>query len=521
MTRILAILGSVLCFGSLCGCNPGRQSTGGGIDVGNGVHATIVHSDGRPAVHARVEMRYKSAIDTGTVRIGYTDQNGRINFEIVDSVAYSLFAHIGDTLGCVLEYPIETYDTLRTTVEISGVVDADSKYQVALPGTGKLINLNEMGSYRIQGVPPDQGTIDFVNSSIVIRSVQLRMGRNKIIYVPKQEFVTGDLPVSNFRDSMSLSIDLSPTGHDLKEDLIGFVVPFALDSLWSGWGHIQEDGDDLRCFAFDGTALRMEMEEWNYLEKRALLWVRLDQLTAGDFNQGVMIRWGNQSVGPRDLNLAVFDTSNGFAGVWHFSRLRPWLNSSMQPLQIMNNGSKLEEGAFGGAIHVDSTGYAFITKNSILERQEFSWSLWVKQDVVQDSLAKILHYGRSNLPFASYALEFQNNHSVATWQISYVDSTWQTMESSLPLEMGQWNYLSVVSNPLSGFIIAHDEEIELFAMPQMIRYDADIQNGLFIGRNGDGYSAYTNIAIDELRFHSVARSAEWLRFEQMGSSIFN
>jgi hypothetical protein len=83
------------------------------------------------------------------------------------------------------------------------------------------------------------------------------------------------------------------------------------------FGEANADGSDIR-FSRNGTALPYEIELWDVAGSQADFWVKLDTVM-GNSVTTFTIHWGNASASDESNGSAVFDTAQGFAGVWHLN----------------------------------------------------------------------------------------------------------------------------------------------------------------------------------------------------------
>lgn len=77
-------------------------------------------------------------------------------------------------------------------------------------------------------------------------------------------------------------------------------------------------GEDLRFTDRDGAPLAHAIERWDAGARRAEIWVSLRRPATGHAGRFRM-HWGNASARPRTDSAALFDTAQGFVGVWHLA----------------------------------------------------------------------------------------------------------------------------------------------------------------------------------------------------------
>ncbi|MEO7955855.1 MAG: DUF2341 domain-containing protein [Fibrobacteria bacterium] len=104
----------------------------------------------------------------------------------------------------------------------------------------------------------------------------------------------------------------------LPESLLvrNFPLLVRLDKTTFDFSQAQSNGSDLRFATVDNKPLPHQIESWDAAGGRAAIWVRLDSLKGGT-TRAIRMSWGN----PADISASngakVFDTTDGFLGVWH------------------------------------------------------------------------------------------------------------------------------------------------------------------------------------------------------------
>ena len=108
-------------------------------------------------------------------------------------------------------------------------------------------------------------------------------------------------------------------GADVSTNVEEFPVLVRLTSSDFDFSEAQGNGEDIR-FAKegDGTHLSYEIEEWDSSGGSAVIWVLADSVH-GDDSTEIQMYWGMATAGDSSDGEAVFDTANGFAGVYHFA----------------------------------------------------------------------------------------------------------------------------------------------------------------------------------------------------------
>ncbi len=136
---------------------------------------------------------------------------------------------------------------------------------------------------------------------------------------------TGLTPVvsedyTEWSDCQSVTLNTTPTGADVSGNVFRFPVLVRLDpGTFSFFGGTQPGGADIRFAKTDGTHLHYYIERWLDCEDdldTAEIWVRLDTVYGSNSVQSFRMYWGKSDAADSSNGAAVFDTGDGFAGVW-------------------------------------------------------------------------------------------------------------------------------------------------------------------------------------------------------------
>jgi Concanavalin A-like lectin/glucanases superfamily/Domain of unknown function (DUF2341) len=128
--------------------------------------------------------------------------------------------------------------------------------------------------------------------------------------------VTAD-EYAGWRYWKAIRLDTTAAGAGVKRDVRGFPVPVVLGAGFD-FGQAKPDGTDVRFSrTMDGNTLPHAIDHWDAARRSAVLWVRLDLVKGDDASQSFVMYWGNPAAGTAGDAKAVFDTKDGFVGVWH------------------------------------------------------------------------------------------------------------------------------------------------------------------------------------------------------------
>jgi hypothetical protein len=117
--------------------------------------------------------------------------------------------------------------------------------------------------------------------------------------------------------SRVITIDTTPAGANVTEDVMKYPVAVILDGTKIDFAQAQPNGADIRFFDPQGKQLPHHIEMWDRASAKAAVWVLLDVVKANSAAQSMTMRWGNPTAPNASDSKAVFKREDGFVGVWH------------------------------------------------------------------------------------------------------------------------------------------------------------------------------------------------------------
>jgi hypothetical protein len=120
---------------------------------------------------------------------------------------------------------------------------------------------------------------------------------------------------ADWPSSRNLLMNTTAAGANVATDQTGFPVLVRLAGADFPAG-AKTDGTDIRFAKSDGTHIPYQIERWDNANSLAEIWVKADVL-GNNGTQSIVMHWGKTDAADSSNGSAVFDTANGFAGVWH------------------------------------------------------------------------------------------------------------------------------------------------------------------------------------------------------------
>jgi hypothetical protein len=521
-------------------CTSLGDLAGAGSETTNSLTGVIAKADGSPAPNALVQLipdTYDCVKDSAlpaSLR-DTTDGQGKYRFTNVDTGTYTVQATgpaertramvtgvhaIGDTVTVPLAL-LHNPGTIKVVLPDS--VDKVMGYLYA-PGTTIFSFLNNGNGFAVLDSAPS-GVIPAIyysstNSSaaIVIRyNVTVSPGDTAVVWNPA------------WKCARKLCLNTVSTGAGTAGDVYGFPILVRLTSGNFSFGQAKSGGADLRFTKPDNAFLPYEIERWDPANGAAEIWVKTDTIHGYNDSQYIVMYWDNATAADSSNNAAVFDTTNGFAGVWHLGEAG---NTTAYDATINHydgtpsgmSAASAVPGIIGKAQDFNGTSNYIAmlnTASSKLNFQEngsYMMSLWVYADTIDATWRAIAGKGHEQ-----YYMQLKNfGNGRATWEFVEFQnqSGWDFTEDSVPPAPGSGTWLNLVGVRsgtsqrlyINGELVVDTQSLMAGA------YSRVTSDNFTVGRFSrivtlpyyQGWS-YFNGKIDEVRVSSTVPTADWIK----------
>jgi hypothetical protein len=374
-----------------------------------------------------------------------------------------------------------------------------------IPGTTISAHLQNNGYIEFDSVP--QGTFPVINYSSRGAAPQKNLRYSFTVV----SGATTTLYNPSWIHSKRLFFNTRQSGAGVSANVFNFPALVRLTSANFNFSEAQPQGQDIR-FAKDSAYLAYEIERWDAAAGLAEVWVKIDTVFGNDSSHFMTMYWGNPQAGPASNSAAVFDTGNGFQGVWHMNQAA---NVPIRDATYNNyTGTRFGQSATaagtigiaqafdGSSTYVQMMGTAY-GKMNFPKNGDYCVSAWVFADTLNLDYHIIASKGNTQ-----YNLEIRKNNN---WQFNeYKDYTgWEITNS--PGTAKTWTHLAGVRSGnnqylyVNGICVSNTPwmETNVFA-----RYTGD---DFKLGRRTDLAMYFFNGIIDEVRVSSIDLSADWIK----------
>jgi hypothetical protein len=538
--RLHIVLWAVFVLGLIGGCGWNDLAMGGGdaTETGNArVAGHLVLEDGKAAADAEVVILDSSynpisdpAIpDSQRVR---TDSKGIFHFTRLDSGIYNIqVKHAGThTTLLILSVKVDqekvrlAQDTLRLSGSLSIPIpetgDSGLGY-IYLPGTTLRSRIDseirvagkiQMDSVPAVVIPSVIYTKGDANSSKVSVCRNIAVKKSEVMMVP---------PFFDWSHSASIQLNTSATGVPISKNLYGFPMLIRLTAPKFNFAQAQADGKDLRFAKADGTPLVREIEAWDALAGHAEIWVRMDSVQAGAANQEITMHWGNTKAISPSRPFNVFDTANGFGGVWHLGEEAKDTTTNGLYRDATGRGnhgndrvtSTRLDGVIANGHGLDSGDYieAPILTKGIANPNAYTISIWYRSRINNGLSANELISMGDNFGLRLKSDGTMHHFFWPPTQPPGISTPWWYVEMTNPKFVdGNWHLAAGIydGSYLRIFVDGQEVAINPVLGPVAFKFAFNLS----LGRHGHLQKGLEFAGdLDEAQIHSVARPQDWMR----------
>jgi hypothetical protein len=393
-------------------------------------------------------------------------------------------------------------------------------------GLERLIPVDSTGGFIINNLPAGIFSLRI----IAVAGSQITVLRTDQVSAVSGDTVRTTMPGWGF--AKRLFLNTTASGANVGNNAYGFPLLVRLNSSNFDFTQARDSGQDIRFSKKDGSALPYEIERWDAANSQAEIWVKIDTVYGNDSSHYFIMYWG-ASAGSASNSSGVFDTTNGYRGVWHMADNSA--NATVRDATGVNNGimksdtSELNTstvstlGVVGDAtVFHGRDNFQWVDLGAdrpfINGKREITISLWMNADVntyaskdlfgfskggvlssaQPESRASLaLHYG--NIFLQSRATDSDSSHDVTSTQ-TFIPQTWYHVVGVIKIP-GDSIYLYVNGVQWLASSVAYNA----------MATDAANSTHCSIGADVLGKDQYFNGKIDEARLEDKARSPDWIK----------
>jgi hypothetical protein len=503
---------------------------GGTIETTNGlVTGMVVLPGGGPAARTQVKMLpagYDLVKDTAAVKADTTDAMGNYSFSNVYPGDFTIQAvqlddgtrtlisgiHVANDTVVAPAGTLHTPGTMK--VALPGGINSITGY-VYVPGTTCLVFLNNHNDFVIldsvpAGIIPvvSYSSISIPASAVIRYDIAVDPGDTTVVYNPSWKY------------ARRLVLNTSSSGAAVSGNTVNFPVLIRVNPGNFDFSQTQAGGTDIRFAKPDNSFLPYEIERWDAVNRQAEIWVRVDTVYGSDSAQFIAMYWGNPQAEDNSNGAAVFNTSNGFIGVWHMNEDPSAGTASIKdrtanahnatPFGSMTAVNSVN-GAVGKALSFDGTN-DYLNAGNVSVPGNYSIGLWVLLDTLGN-------YQRLITKDSSYTLWYDKDSVSVRMEHMPSGSWWRGLlqdgGTRVPMTTGTWYYFVGSFDGAAVRLYANGAEASVSGPISAI--PRTNSKPVTLGQS-TGHS-FVNGIMDEVRIEGTARSADWIRLCYMNQRI--
>jgi hypothetical protein len=313
-------------------CSHPTEVAGAGVETTNGqVRGLLVEAHGLPIANSIVQLfpsSYNPLTDTLKIHVDTTDASGYFSFANIKTGTYTVFSK-NVVLGLkAAKYNVKITSSDTTKLQPVTMLPSGSlKLKIPeycdtvngyfyIPGTNLIVSLKNAtnGSVIIDSVPV--GEIPGVLYSVQSKSSDPQTMISSIT-VKSNSLVT--VVYTSWLFTRSIVINTTSSGVFISSNITNFPLLIRLSSKNFDFSQAKADGSDLRISKSNGTPIPCEIEQWDAVNNRAAIWVKVDTIYASNDSQSITLYWGNSEASRSSSDSGVFDTTDNIISAWHLN----------------------------------------------------------------------------------------------------------------------------------------------------------------------------------------------------------
>ncbi len=307
---------------------------------------------------------------------------------------------------------------------------------------------------------------------------------------------------------------------NVAADLTDFPLLVSIVSDSDIGGAALSTGNDLRFTASNGTTL-LPVEKENFSIAGGVatgnFWVKVPTISHST-NTDIYVYYGNAGAGAQSTPTGVWDTN--FKGVWHLAQSGgPFSDSTITGNNTTGGTYPTQTDAkIGkGQSYNGSTQYAQVTTNGIgkFNTPSYTISMWVKTPTTWGTTSSyrfLWSYDKTShaSPYYAQQLRFTSGGATAGDLIlGWNDGTnFHLIGQKAAISTNSWHYITAVFTSGRQELWDNGTIYDSGTYADTITYYAQ-----YVWWNRANPSIGKDYLEDEIRFSSVARPAEWIKFE--------
>lgn len=481
------------------------------------------------------------------IRTTVTDQNGTYKFETIPADTYTIQCLSPGTGKRLIHFDVvvnknDTTEFHTDTLQALGKLRVYLPDTLATPGAYVYIPGTDYGSsidttlinkeyVEIDSVPAGQLSGIYYVKSL---STQPWLMQKNITVIAGE---TVPVTLFDWKYSRKLIFNTTSSGADVSGNITDFPMLIRLNESNFNFSTACIQGEDIRFTKKNGIPLPYEIEQWDAVMQKAVIWVKVDTVFGNDNSHSIVMYWGNPAAKDGSNSTEVFDTTDGFQGVWHLCEDGAANAKDATGNHYDGTPSESVPDAASGVIgtckvfnglsnylHMNSTGNS---KLNFDENDTYTISAWANIDTL-DNVSHLI-VGKGDL---QYYMKFKTSvaDSPMVWEfVEYHDFAGWYITNSLPNTplSKTWVFLVGVRRGSTQYFYINGEQVDssISISPSTMsrNTDADVTIGRFLSLNPESVEGMCPFEgkIDEVRISNTGYNNDWIKLCYMNQKEQN
>ncbi|MBN1576993.1 MAG: DUF2341 domain-containing protein [Chitinispirillaceae bacterium] len=328
--------------------------------------------------------------------------------------------------------------------------------------------------------------------------------------------------------SQKILLNTSSTGSSINRNVLKFPVLLRLNpGNFSFFSQTLDDGEDIRFAKTDGTHIPYQIERWKDGtgdSDTAEIWVRIDTIRGNNYTQSIVMYWGKANAADSSNGAAVFGSTVGGLGAWHLGGNLD--DATGNGYDGTNSGSVDTASGIIGRARAFNGSSQYFHVGDLPDRQRGTLSCWFrpKGNFTSSSTTQGIWGKKENDGTNAYlslrGTDFEpnigsNSPGKIETKIENDNAGYYLASTANAFSANTWYYFSwswgnntdslYFNGILDSAKSTSGQGIGGAANDEIGRANYDV------GNIGDGLPRYFKGTLDEFRFDSNIRSADWVR----------
>jgi autotransporter-associated beta strand protein len=457
----------------------------------------------------RYALGQGKAVNDSGLHFGYRQSTGKYTLAFYGDDLDQAAAYAGGTSWHLIAASYNTADK-KQTLYYDGVLDNTKTAAHNYGGVGAFFIGKGFGADYFDGNIDEAVVADTVRSADWI----------KLCYYNQQanQTVTDAEDYSKWKYSKNINLNTTASGANVMGNVTQFPVLVRLTSSNFTFSQARDSGQDLRFAKSSGVHLPYDVEPWDRVNQNAAIWVKADTVYGNNGTQYFTMYWGNASASSTANSDVVFDSANGFVGVWHLDEggTGTRYNDASTNLYsgTTHNYTGIESGTAlignGDSIGATDGHNRYIDVGSIPAPSAITLSGWVKLSNYANTYGRIIgkQWNTKVSPWQSYTLETDASNPSKLELSLAISGAQQFAISNSTIPLNVWTYATGTYDGTTLKTYLNGNPAATVTAPGSIGASTPLTT---IGMNDSSTAERLNGVLDEIRMEKIARDSNWIK----------